>query len=88
MTFHSVCMYVHVILLHCFPSLVFIYLNLYELQTNTSSKIKLMKKRKKGIFFEFACFVFTKVLIEDNTFTSPTGDGIDILRGHLSHVNV
>ena len=47
-----------------------------------------MKKRKKGIFFEFACFVFTKVLIEDNTFTSPTGDGIDILRGHLSHVNV
>ena len=46
----------------------------------------LLKKRKKGILFEFACFVFTKVLIEDNTFTSPTGDGTDILHGHPSHV--
>ena len=49
-------------------------------------EILLMKKRKKGILFEFACFVFTKVLIEDNTFTSPTGDGTDILHGHPSHV--
>ena len=46
------------------------------------------KKKKKGILFEFACFVFTKVLIEDNTFTSPTGDGTDILHGHPSHVKV
>lgn len=51
-----------------------------------SVEIILLKKRKKGILFEFACFVFMKVLIEDNTFTSPTGDGIDILHGHPSHV--
>ena len=77
MTFHSVCMYVHVILLHCFASLVF-----------TFSRNYIVEKRKKGILFEFACFVFTKVLIEDNTFTSPTGDRTDILHGHPSHVKV
>ena len=50
-TFHSVCMYVHVILLHCFPSLVFTF-NLNELWTNTFSR---------NYAVEFACFVFTKV---------------------------
>ena len=70
-TFHSVCMYVHVILLHCFPSLVFI-LNLNKLWTNTSSRHYTDEKKKERLLFEFARFVFTKVLIEDNTFTSPT----------------
>ena len=30
----------------------------------------------------------TKVLIGDTIFTSPTGDGTAILRGHPSHVEV
>ena len=38
------------------------------------------------------CFLFecqsTKVLIRDTIFTSPTGDGAAILRGHPSHATV
>ena len=30
----------------------------------------------------------TKALIEDTIFTSPTGDGTTILRGHPSHAKV
>ena len=33
-------------------------------------------------------FFFHESADEDTSFTSPTGDGIDILRGHPSHVKV
>ena len=40
---------------------------------------------KKKLHFVLSVKVFnTKVLIGDNIFTSPTGDGTTILRGHLS----
>ena len=40
---------------------------------------------KKCTLFECQC---TKVLIEDTIFTSPTGDGTAILRGHPRHAKV
>ena len=46
-----------------------------------------LKKKKKSTLFE--CQVFsTEVLIGDTIFTSPTGDGTAILRGHPSHAKV
>ena len=56
-TFHSVCMYVHVILLHCFPSLVFI-LNLNKLWTNTSSRHYTDEKKKERLFIWVCTFCF------------------------------
>ena len=56
-TFHSVCMYVHVILLHCFPSLVFIF-NLNELWTNTFSRNYTVEKKKERHFIWACTFCF------------------------------
>ena len=45
------------------------------------------KKEKTSLFhYYLSVNVFsTKVLMEDTIFTSPTGDGTAILRGHPSH---
>ena len=56
-TFHSVCMYVHVILLHCFPSLVFI-LNLNDRWTNTFSRNFTDEKKKERHFIWVCMFCF------------------------------
>ena len=56
-TFHSVCMYVHVILLHCFPSLVFIF-NLNKLWTNTFSRNYIVEKKKERHFIWVCMFCF------------------------------
>ena len=45
------------------------------------------KKRKKSTPFEGQC-ISTKVPTGDTIFTSHTGDGTAILRGHLSHTKV
>ena len=43
----------------------------------------------EGVQLHLSANVFTtKVLIVDTIFTSPTGDGITILRGHRSHAKV
>ena len=42
---------------------------------------------KKCTLFEFQC-ISHLVLIEDTVFTSPTGDGTAILRGHPSYAKV
>ena len=46
-----------------------------------------LKPRKK-ILFIWLSMSSTKVLIGDTIFTSPTGDGTAILRGHPSHAKV
>ena len=56
-TFHSVCMYVHVILLHCFPSLVFMF-NLNKLWTNTFSRNYIVEKKKERHFIWVCMFCF------------------------------
>ena len=56
-TFHSVCMYVHVILLHCFPSLVFMF-NLNKLWTNTFSRNYTVEKKKERHFIWVCMFCF------------------------------
>ena len=43
--------------------------------------------RKKAFYLSTNVFS-KKVLIRDTIFTSPTGDGTAILRGHLSHAKV
>ena len=42
---------------------------------------------KKALYLSLNVFS-TKVLIGDTIFTSPTGDGTAILRGHPSHAKV
>ena len=42
---------------------------------------------KKALYLSVNVFS-TKVLIGDTIFTSPTGDGTAILRGHPSHAKV
>ena len=44
-------------------------------------------KKKKALYLSVNEFN-TKVLIGDTIFTSPTGDGTAILRGHPSHAKV
>ena len=56
-TFHSVCMYVHVILLHCFPSLVFMF-NLNKLWTNTFNRNYIVEKKKERHFIWVCMFYF------------------------------
>ena len=48
---------------------------------------QLKKKKKKALYLSVNVFS-TKVLIGDTIFTSPTGDGTAILRGHPSHAKV
>ena len=48
---------------------------------------KYEKQKKKEIYLSIDVFS-TKVLIGDTIFTSPTGDGTAILRGHPSHAKV
>ena len=43
---------------------------------------------KKNAFYLSVNVFSLKVLIGDTTFTSPTGDGTAILRGHPSHAKV
>ena len=43
---------------------------------------------KKMHFIWVSMYFSTKVIIVDTIFTSPTGDGIAILRGHPSHAKV
>ena len=53
------------------------------------SEIERLKKKKKKKALYFSVNVFsTKVVIEDTIFTSPTGDGTAIIRGHPSHAKV
>lgn len=56
-TCHSVCMYVHVILLHCFPSLVFMF-NLNKLWTDTLSRNYIVEKKKERHFIWVCMFCF------------------------------
>ena len=42
----------------------------------------------KALYLNCANVFSMKVLIGDTIFTSPTGDGTAILRGHSSHVKV
>ena len=44
-------------------------------------------KKKNALYLSVNVFS-TKVLIGDTIFTSPTGDGTAILRGHPSHAKV
>ena len=44
--------------------------------------------RKKNALYLSVNVFSTKVLIWDTIFTSPTGDGTAILRGHPSHAKV
>ena len=46
-----------------------------------------IKKKKDALYLSVNVFS-TKVLIGDTVFTSPTGEGIVILRGHPNHVKV
>ena len=56
-TFHSVCMYVHVILLHCFPSLVFMF-NLNKLWTDTFIRNYIVEKKEERHFIWVCMFCF------------------------------
>ena len=56
-TFHSVWIDVHIILLHCFPSLVFIF-NLNKLWTNTFSRNYTVEKKKERHFIWVCMFCF------------------------------
>jgi len=46
------------------------------------------EKQKNNESYLCVNVFITKVLIEDTIFTSPTGDGTAILRGHPSHAKV
>ena len=64
----------------------------YLLNSKTASNsccINLGLTGPEGVQLHFNANVFTtKVLIVDTIFTSPTGDGTAILRGHPSHAKV
>ena len=53
----------------------------------TLGREKTSKKKKKALYLSVNV-LSTKVLIGDTIFTSPTGDGTAILRGHPSHAKV
>ena len=57
--------------------------------TSNSCCINLGLTGPEGVQLHLSANVFTtKVLIVDTIFTSPTGDGTAILRGHPSHAKV
>ena len=57
--------------------------------TSNSCCINLGLTGPEGVQLHLSANVFTtKVLIGDTIFTSPTGDGTAILRGHPSHAKV
>ena len=47
-----------------------------------------MSSEEKKTFYLSVKVFHTKALIGDTIFTSPTGDGTAILRGHPSHAKV
>ena len=56
--------------------------------TSRRANESLRSCQKNALYLNVKVFTSTKVLIDDTIFTSPTGEGTAILRGHPSHVNV
>ena len=59
-----------------------------KLANQIYSVMVIKKKKKKNALYLSVNVFSTKVLIGDTIFTSPTGDGTAILRGHPSHAKV
>ena len=73
----------------CVAKLIYFFLwTEYQYWNNISLyyEVKIWQT-KKALYLSVNVFSM-KVLIGDTIFTSPTGDGTTILRGHLSHAKV
>ena len=62
--------------------------NIFTQKLRSSIVLHQKNKKKQNALYLIVKVFSTKVLIGDTIFTSPTGDGTAILRGHPSHAKV